>query len=263
MSETIATIVPLASPRPVRPCSDKCSCACATEAKPGHALSRELPAPVRRYFDAAFVADQPWVRGARLRQEGQFMLSPGRWRPFTATHRLSVSPPGFSWDARIRLAPGLEVRVRDSLVGGVGTMRATLLGVIPLAHQAGTPDVASGALHRWLAEAAWCPVALLPEAGVRWSALDSTSARATVSAGAVSASLDFHFGADGLIERVFTMTRARAIKGGTVLTPWEGIFRHYEARGGMRIPIAGEVAWLLLGGRQPYWRGRILEAAFD
>jgi hypothetical protein len=30
----------------------------------------------------------------------------------------------------------------------------------------------------------------------------------------------------------------------------------------MRIPLEGEVAWLLPTGERPYWRGRITEIAF-
>jgi len=35
--------------------------------------------------------------------------------------------------------------------------------------------------------------------------------------------------------------------------PLEGL----GPRDGMRVPLAGEAAWLLLEGRQIYWRGRL------
>lgn len=31
----------------------------------------------------------------------------------------------------------------------------------------------------------------------------------------------------------------------------------------MRIPLAGEVAWLLPEGPQPYWKGRIVNAVYE
>jgi hypothetical protein len=50
----------------------------------------------------------------------------------------------------------------------------------------------------------------------------------------------------------------------TVPTPWRGRFWNYEERDGMRVPLDGEVAWLLPEGDKSYWRGHItdLEYAF-
>jgi hypothetical protein len=49
------------------------------------------------------------------------------------------------------------------------------------------------------------------------------------------------------------------VNGEIVPTPWEGRFWNYSERDGMRIPVDGEVAWLLPEGAKPYWRGRITE----
>ena len=40
-----------------------------------------------------------------------------------------------------------------------------------------------------------------------------------------------------------------------VATPWQGRYWNYDERGGMRVPLDGEVAWLLPEGEQAYWRG--------
>jgi len=223
-----------------------------------------LPAPVQRYFHAVLREGQRVPTSARIEQDGTFLLRPpDGWRPFRSTEHLVSHPPGFLWDAGIRAAPGLVVRVRDASIGGVGSMRASLLGVLPVVAVEGTPDIAQGALLRWLAEAAWMPTALLPSAGVLWLPLDDSTARATVGVSGVSVWLDFHFGADSLIARTFTSSRGRDVNGVSVPTPWEGRFTDYQTRGGMRIPIQGEVAWLLPQGRQAYWRGRIAAIAFD
>lgn len=50
---------------------------------------------------------------------------------------------------------------------------------------------------------------------------------------------------------------------GYVPTPWEGRFEDYEEKGGMHIPLRGEVVWILDGTPAPYWKGRILEAHFE
>ena len=51
--------------------------------------------------------------------------------------------------------------------------------------------------------------------------------------------------------------------GEVVPTTWRGRFWNYEERGGMRVPLDGEVAWLLPEGEKPYWRGRITEISYE
>lgn len=223
-----------------------------------------LPAPVMRYFRVALRDGQPIVRCMRLSQHGDFLLrpAPNGWRPFTATQYFTTQPPGFVWDAYIRMVLGLGVRVRDAFVDGTGSMRASLMGIIPLASVEATPGITAGALHRYLAEAVWCPTALLPAQGVFWTPLDDASARATLHVAGITVSLDFRFGRDSLVQRVFTPERARDVHGYAVLTPWQGHFFEYGERGGMRIPLRGEVEWLLPDGPQVYWRGRITEVSY-
>jgi hypothetical protein len=127
----------------------------------------------------------------------------------------------------------------------------------------GTPEIAAGALHRYLAEATWYPTALLPSQGVVWTPIDDSSARATLTTGATTVSLVFRFGKDGLVETVFTPARSRDVDGRFVPTPWQGHFFDYAERGGMLIPLQGEVGWLLPEGPQVYWRGRIVEVSYE
>jgi hypothetical protein len=75
-------------------------------------------------------------------------------------------------------------------------------------------------------------------------------------------SLDFHFGVDALVRSVFTPERARDVDGRAVPTAWRGRFFASDERDGMRIPMRGEVEWLLPGGPQVYWRGRIIEVSY-
>ena len=105
--------------------------------------------------------------------------------------------------------------------------------------------------------------ALLPQEGVRWAPLGPSSARATVTAGATAATVDFHFGADGLVERIYAASRGRDAGGGRIVpTPWQGHFSRYELREGYHIPTRGEVEWLMPDGPVPYWRGEIVAASF-
>jgi hypothetical protein len=158
---------------------------------------------------------------------------------------------------------GLDFLVRDAFVEGVGSMLGTVLGLVTVVNVHDTPDITAGALVRFLAEAVWLPTALLPSHGVRWTPLDAASARATLTSGVTTASLDFHFGADGLVERIYTPARGRDVNGTFVPTPWEGRWLEYAERGGLLVPVRGEVAWILPEGPLPYWRGEISDVVYD
>ena len=58
-------------------------------------------------------------------------------------------------------------------------------------------------------------------------------------------------------------SRGRTVNGQVVPTPWQGRFWNYQTRGGMNVPLDGEVAWLLPAGEKPYWRGRISDIAYE
>jgi hypothetical protein len=116
---------------------------------------------------------------------------------------------------------------------------------------------------RFLAEATWYPTALLPSQGVRWTGIDDRSALAALTDGSVSVALRFTFHPDGPVDTVFAEARARSVGGTLVPTPWQGRFWNHEDRGGVLVPIDGEVAWLLPSGPKSYWRGHMTEIAFQ
>lgn len=223
-----------------------------------------LPAPVQRYFRAALQQGQARVQSARFEREGNFNLAehaPARWSSFRSEQQVMTAPPGFDWNARIRMAPGLPVHVHDAYLAGQGYLHAALLGLLTLARAPASAELAEGELMRYLAEAAWYPTALLPGQGVEWRALDANSARATLTDAGHAVSLDFHFSPDtGLIERVYSPARPRMNAGQTDLIPWQGRFWDHAEFNGMQIPRQAEVAWLLPQGEWPYWRGRLLKA---
>jgi len=218
-----------------------------------------LPPPVQRFFRTVLTEGMPMVTGVRIGHRGSFNMGEtgDRWRPFTSDQVVVTRSPGFDWDARISLLPGVPVRVHDSYGGGEGILTAALFGLIPVADVRGGGSIAEGELMRFLAEAAWYPTALLPSQGARWEKGDERSARVTLTDGGCTVSLLVHFGQEGWIGSVRADARGRSVGNGIVPTPWVGRFGGYQRVGGMLIPMEGEVAWSLPGGEKPYWRGRI------
>jgi hypothetical protein len=225
----------------------------------------ELPAPVQRYFRTVLKEGQPLVAAVGIEHTGSFNMGETgeQWKPFRSTQRVIVQRPGFAWDARIRMAPGMTVHVRDAYVAGEGVLTAKLFGLLTVMKQPSTSELAHGELLRFFAEAAWYPTALLPSQGVAWEAIDDRRASATFLDGPMSVKLMFQFDAQGLICSVRSEGRHREVGGELIATPWQGRFWGYEARDGMLVPLNGEVEWLLAEGAKPYWRGQIQRIQYE
>lgn len=225
-----------------------------------------LPAPVARFFHFSLTPGQRSITRARVEQAGQFRTGiEGRWSSFTAVQHYAVDRPGFVWDARIRMGPGVSVRVRDRYAQGQAAIQAKAAALIPLVDERPRPELNEGALHRYLAEAVWLPTALLPSKHINWHSVDNTAAVATLTDGLNQVWLQFDFGTRGEIVRAHTPGRWRAVVGGYVRTPWTCYYRRYLKLGEMRMPAEAEVAWDLPEGPCSYFHGRLttVNHAFD
>lgn len=224
----------------------------------------DLPAPVQRYFAKVLPMNPREIQIARFRQVGQFCTSPAApWRTMSAKQSHSTHPPGFVWDARIGSVPFVRVHVRDAFIHGQGAMAVKLFGLFPLLDDEPSPELNSAALQRYLAEAIWFPTALLPEAGVAWTAIDDDRALATLSDHGITVSLEFQFNDAGQITGTYTPHRYRERSGKFVATPWQSRYSGYAAHDGILIPRKAEAAWILEGELYPYWRATITHVDYE
>ena len=224
-----------------------------------------LPEPVQRYFRAALRGGQQLVAAVNVEHRGTFNPNETgeQWKPFVSTQRVVTQRPGFDWDARIAMMPGVTVRVHDAYVAGQGLLRAALFGLVPLADVHGTPMIAQGELMRFFAEAVWYPTALLPSQGVHWKAVNGSTATATLRDADNEVTLLFRFNENDLIESVHAAARGAMVGKDIVMMPWECRMSNYQTRHGMTVPLTGEVAWLRPEGRKAYWRGTVTSLAYE
>jgi hypothetical protein len=224
-----------------------------------------LPPPVARYLRTVLKDGQSLVEAVYLEHSGTFNTGEGdsHWRPFASTQRVITQPPGFGWDARIMIAPGLPVRVHDAYIGGEGLLDAALFGCVRLARMRGAGTIAEGELMRFLAESIWYPTALLPSACLHWEAVDDRSAKAILADRQTTVSLLFSFNVQGLIETARADARGRVAGNEVIPTAWQVRVWNYEERNGMCVPLDGEVAWLLQGKPRPYLRGHLTSMKYE
>ena len=224
-----------------------------------------LPAPVQRYFRAVLKDGQRIISAATVEHTGTFNVSQTgeQWKPFTSQQWVVTRRPGFIWNARMAVMPGVAVYVHDAYLAGEGILNPAVLGLYSLSDQQRSDTLDRGELIRFFAESAWYPTALLPSQGVHWDPLDDRSAKATFVDGKISLTMLFNFDGAGLIESARVEARGAVVGKAIVMTPWEGRWSDYQEREGMRVPLTGEAAWLPPEGRKPYWRGTITSLAYE
>ena len=228
-------------------------------AQPGTQGLDAVPEPVVRYLRWALRTTK-YIQEVRISQIGTLRtdVRSERWMPFEAEHIVVPPAIGFVWDARVRVAPLLHVRVRDALIEGRGSGHVSLLSAFTVSADADTPEMNSGSLHRYLAEAVWYPTALLPSPKLHWAEIDATRALATLTDHNVSVSLEFRFADTGEVSGIYTPGRWGKFPEGYRQAPWEGHFRDYRERDGILVPSEGDVGWYLNNEWQPVWKGSII-----
>lgn len=225
----------------------------------------ELPPPVARYFRHVLSDGQELIRTVKMLQTGVLRTSTTteRWFSFSASHLVVPTATGFVWNARVGMPLGTHVRVLDSYSTGVGSGRASFFSAFAVASEAGTPEMNSGALHRYLAEAVWYPTFLLPQSGVVWSPINDRSAMATLTDSGTTVSLEFRFNEVGEVTGIYSPGRFGNFDGVYKQVPWEGHFHDYQVRAGMRVPLYGEVGWYDDGTLHIVWKGDLIDAQYE
>lgn len=223
-----------------------------------------LPSPVARYFRTVLKNNQKMIGHVSFQQIGQLRtnLDSSSWMNFKAEQRIYPLAKGSLWNAKIKIWGPIYIQVLDSYSQAVGAGKVLLQSLLPIAQDRDKPELNSGALHRYLAEAVWCPTALLPESGVMWSPLDENRALASLQDRGVSVSLEFHFDEMGEISGIYTPGRWGSFNGGYKQVAWEGHFSDYCEVHGIRVPTKGEVGWYENGELKIVWKGEILPTSY-
>jgi len=223
-----------------------------------------LPAPVQRYLKNAIPEGQPHINFVELKQIGSFRMNEDseKWQPLKATQHFTTNPPGFVWDAKIKMAPLITARVLDMYKQATGILKAKLFNTFTVVDASGAKELDTGELIRYLAETVWFPTALLPSQSLKWEAIDNNTAIAMLKDGDNEVSVKFYFNNEDKIIKSISQ-RYRLVNGMYQITSWTGYYSDYQRRNGILIPLEGKVEWNLLQGNFEYWKGRIVDIKYN
>ena len=200
-----------------------------------------LPEPAQRYLRHAIALGTALAPACRLWMEGTMTPTPGApSTEFTAVETLAPRR-GFVWTASAQMK-GLPVRVRDHYVENDGGVDVAALGIVPIPLGSG-PDVTRSSRGRLIAEAMWCPTALV-HPNIRWETVDADRARYTMTVDGEAVTVTLRVDADGALREV-TLNRWGDAEG----KPWRLLpygFRVEEERtfDGVTIPTRLTGGWL-------------------
>jgi hypothetical protein len=221
-----------------------------------------LPEPVKRYFAFTFTGSVPPHTSVRLKARGRFR------RPLTesfhetsAEQVIAIGAPALMFSATTWFYPGIWARAYDYFARGEMEMKAKVCAVFTVVDQRESPQLNRISLRRWLLESALYPQGLLPGGPVKWAPIDENSARATVTADGLSASLVAHFDAQG------RMTHMVAEEDGDLSTPFHGSGEHVKRSdwrqvGNQMIPHDFTISRMAEGKLYPFWEGHVTEIHF-
>jgi len=216
-----------------------------------------LPNPVGRSLLRSGVVDTEIPESVTVTQEGRIRTSADRkWLRFVARETYTLDPPGFEWDARLKMAGVTVGRAVDSLCQGRGAMKVKLLGLATIVDESG-PEMDQGARMRWLNETMWFPSVWASDVMV-WKPIDEGSAVGSMRIGGEETAGEFRFDEEGRLVD-FRADRYRSVEEGFVLEPWSTPLTDHQRFGGIEVPSAGSAVWSPGGDDLEYIQIRVTD----
>ncbi len=206
-----------------------------------------LPQIVQKWLMNMGVVGKEKVHTVRLKQTGEMRTKPnGKWMPFTATQYFTVDTPAFNWLTTVQMMPLLSMNGRDKFENGNGAMLIKVLGLVNVVDAKDNDQMNQSSMMRYLAEICWFPSAALAEY-IKWEAVDSTAAKATMHYKGVTVSGIFQFDSNGNMIS-FSGDRWYGSGKDATLQKWFVETNGYTTFHGIRIPGKSEVSWKLNKG---------------
>jgi hypothetical protein len=198
-----------------------------------------LPEIAQRYLRHAIAPGTPLYSVVELEMQGTFLLGDkNKFQSCDMAARQVLRPPGqFVWVPRLR-SSFMTITGSDGLVEGEAWTRFWLMGLVPVANVASSPDVIRSAQFRAAVEGAlWLPTTLLPESGARWEQLGPDEARVTLEKLHPAVVLHLTLERDGAVREIVGERWSNANPEQTFrLQPFGGTIKEESSFQGLTIP---------------------------
>jgi hypothetical protein len=217
-------------------------------------LLNDFPEPVQRYFRSVLKDGQPYISSVRLEHKGLFKtdLKKG-FIKITGEQYFSVVQPQFIWKGTTMMFTAI-----DSYIAKKGSLKVFLLNIFKIVDSKGS-TMDEGELQRWMAESVWFPTNLLPSEKVKWTAIDTDSAKLSFSYKEIS----FHFLVTfNTIGEITSMQTERYMTDKKRET-WLCNMSNYKETNGIRIPFSAEVIWRLPAGDYSYAKFEVQKIKYN
>ncbi len=221
-----------------------------TASDPAPALVREadlvdLPEPLAAYVRRSGAVGRPRVTSFEAAFHGRIRSGPAEaWMPFTGRqlNTYGARPQRlFIMDAS---RGGLPVTVLHQFLDARATMRAKVLSVVPVVDAAG-PEMNRGETVTVFNDLVVLATGAIPEAPVRWTAVDATHVRGVYTVADQSVTALLTFDADHDLVDFASQDRLRASSDcmSFVAQPWSTPLSGHRERDGRRVLVDGEGRW--------------------
>lgn len=225
-----------------------------------HDVIEHLPPPVRRSLERCGVVGTEVPTSVVVRQRGRIRTDEdARWLRFAALQEYQVDPPGFVWNASLKIGGITVGKAIDTLVDGHGQMNVKLLGAFTVVDEAG-PELDQGTALRWLNETMWFPAVWATEV-ISWEPIDDVSARASVTVGDLTVDAVFVFDDEGrLVDCRANRYLVDAER--SFMAPWSTPLSDHASFGGVLLPSAGSAVWSLDDGDLEYIQIEVVDVHY-
>lgn len=207
----------------------------------------DLPLIVQKWLNNSGAIDKGEKRVVHLEQIGEMRNEPkSKWMPFLANQYINTINPGFLWTAKVQAMPFVTIYGRDKLINGKGEMLIKLSTLVTIENEKENEKIDSGAMLRFLSEICWVPSVALNDC-IKWEAINSTSAKATLIINNKSVAGVFNFNDEGEILS-FETNRYYGGEKEAKQEQWVVKMLSYKTFNAIKIPNKCKVIWKLAEG---------------
>ncbi len=217
-----------------------------------------LPEPVQNFFRHGGYLGKVKMSQAEVQwAEVQFKRSPTtKWMNLTCSQFNSVPKPTRIVYMKSTIGGLFPFEGRDKYQDGQGNMLIKLLKFIPVANATGK-EIDASALVTVLAECFLVPTYALQDY-ISWTAVDSKTAKATITYHNTKVSGLFYFNDNGEFTHFVTDDRYYSEKGTEYKKmKWSAVAGNYLEKNGIRMPTYFKAIWHTEKGDYEYFKGTI------